>query len=195
MYGLASCTQRSGRAGAARCADGSYLVRGFSKPSRRRQRCGICPLAPATRYGTDPVGAGPSVPQRGRASCIGGNACGSSCDHGGFVARRRCALGDGRRVALSQSGCRHWRDLGRPAQPGFHRDQAFGIARRGGGCVLLVDPQGGQSGPECRARTLAYRQHAIRITSPRPSGPRCATLVARSVSCAPYQTRPMGGHL
>lgn len=190
-----SFTQGFGRAGGACCANRPYLVRGFCEPLCRRQRCGFCSLAAATRYGTCPMGAGSVVPQRGGASCAGGNVCGSSGDYGRSFACHGRVVGDGGRVALSQSWRCDWRDLGRSALSGFYRNQATGLARRGRRCALLVDPQGGQPRSQRCARTLAYYKYPLCPASARSAGPRRAALGARSVSRTPYQARPMGGQL
>lgn len=199
MYGVAAYGQSFGRAGGMPCRDAPYPVRGFSVQSDRRQCCGLCLVTAATHACADPLDSGPFVAQRGRTSCDGRDRYGrwieATHHHGRSVPRRRCALGDGRRVALSQLSRCHRRDMGRSAHARFYRHQAIGLARGSGGCLLLAHSSRGQPRSECGARPLADRQPAICGASPRSTGPRCAALVARSVPLAPRKTGAMGGDL
>lgn len=195
MYGIATCTKNAGRAGRKACSDAAHPVGGLSCRPHGRQRHRVCPLTFAAHRCAGALGAGSFVPQRSRAADACRPAHDPSDNYGRSVARCRCALGDGGWFALPQSRRRDRRDLGRSARTRFYRDKAACDARRGCGCLMLVDPACGQPRPQCGPRPVARCHPSVCPKPARCPSPRCGALVTGSVPFAAQEAWTMGGRL
>lgn len=105
----------------------------------------------------------------------------------------RCALGDGRGGCLCGSIRRYWRNSRRTRSTRFHRDQAFGNARRRIGCPRLYLTQRRSRCAECGPRTLARHVTAVTNTSTRQQSARHTAMGSRPVPRTHPTTREMGG--
>lgn len=168
------------------------IVHNNGRPSSDR-----VPALVAKRNGrSNPLGAGPHVAPRERAdlytglTCVWRQACSAS---GPRQPSTRCALGDGGRGVLRGAVSSHRRNPRRASITGFHRDQAFGHARRGFWRTRFFTAQRRSGCTECCARTLACDVPAITDECTRQQSPRLPTMGSGFISRPRPNAGTMGG--
>lgn len=159
------------------------------------RRGGLCLVAPSAGRRAYPVGSGPAFAQGSGATLPDGDRSRTTDHHGRIDTRDGCALGDGRRLAMSWPRSRDRRDMGQPCQGGFHRDQTAGHAVGSGEGSVLACPPRRLARSERGAGQVADRVIAFGSASARREITGRAAVVARSFPVAGDETGAMGGQL